>query len=142
MRFWDASAVIPLCVSEPRSADMRSLAEQDPEIVAWWGTTVECCSAFARLVRENVLDTTGEEQARRVLETLANEWTEIEPSKSVHEKSVRLLRIHPLRAADSLQLASALVWTGGDPGEQVFVCLDQKLRDAARKEGFRILPEP
>lgn len=142
MRFWDASAVIPLCVSEPRSAEMRSLAEQDTEIVAWWGTTVECCSAFARLVRENVIGTAGEEQARRVLESLANEWTEIEPARRVREKAVRLLRLHPLRAPDSLQLASALVWAGGDPSGQVFVCLDQELRDTARKEGFRILPEP
>lgn len=141
MRFWDASAVIPLCVSEPRSAIMRSLAEQDAEIAAWWGTTVECCSAFARLVREGVLMAAGEEQARRVMETLAKEWTEIEPAKSVREKAIRLLRVHPLRAADSLQLASALVLAGVDPSGHVFVCLDQKLRDAARKEGFRVLPE-
>ncbi len=30
MRFWDSSAIVPLCVAEPRSANARSLLEEDP----------------------------------------------------------------------------------------------------------------
>jgi prevent-host-death family protein len=53
----------------------------------------------------------------------------------------RLLLNHPLRAADALQLAAALVWAGKAPTGQRFVCLEQRLRDAARKEGFVVVPE-
>jgi hypothetical protein len=45
-----------------------------------------------------------------------------------------------LRAADALQLAAALVWCQGDPLQHGFVCLDQRLREAARREGFTALP--
>jgi hypothetical protein len=48
---------------------------------------------------------------------------------------------HPLRAADALQLAAALVWCDEAPQGTAFVCLDDRLRDAARREGFAVLPE-
>jgi hypothetical protein len=52
-----------------------------------------------------------------------------------------VLAAHPLRAADALQLAAALVWTGEAAAGEAFVCLDERLRDAARREGFEVLPE-
>jgi hypothetical protein len=39
------------------------------------------------------------------------------------------------------QLAAALMWCDDAPGAATpFVCLDERLRDAARREGFAILP--
>jgi hypothetical protein len=54
---------------------------------------------------------------------------------------VRLLGLHPLRAADSLQLAAALVWVDRRPLGRPFICLDSRLREAARREGFTALPQ-
>ncbi len=51
------------------------------------------------------------------------------------------LGTHPLKSADALQLAAALVWAGNTTRDHHFVCLDKRLRKAAGKEGFRILPE-
>ncbi|MET0516314.1 MAG: PIN domain-containing protein [Nitrospiraceae bacterium] len=141
MKFWDASAVIPLCLQESRTGSLRKLAEEDEAIVAWWATPVECYSAFARLRREDLLTTTEEEQARAVLMALAAEWTEIEPSRIVREQAGRTLLLHPLRAADALQLAAALVWSRGQVAGHHFVCLDQRLREAARRESFAVLPK-
>ncbi len=141
MKFWDASAVIPLCLQESRTASLRKLAEEDEAIVAWWATPVECYSAFARLRREDLLTTTEEEQARAVLMALAAEWTEIEPSRIVREQAGRTLLLHPLRAAEALQLAAALVWSRGQVAGHHFVCLDQRLREAARRESFAVLPK-
>jgi len=45
-----------------------------------------------------------------------------------------------MRAADALQLASALIWAQETPRCLDFVCLDQNLREAALKEGFSVLP--
>ena len=141
MKFWDPSAILPLCLSEPRSPMTRRVLEEDTGIVAWWGTPVECFSAFARLRREKVLDPVGEDRARSIVVELAAVWAEIQPSTMVREAAGRVLRLHPLRAADALQLAAALVWAKGRAEMLDFVCLDHRLRDAARLEGFRILPE-
>jgi hypothetical protein len=43
-------------------------------------------------------------------------------------------------AADSLPLAAAISWTDKKPNGHSFVCLDLKLGEAARREGFTILP--
>ncbi|MBS0167050.1 MAG: hypothetical protein JSR29_13265, partial [Nitrospira sp.] len=71
---------------------------------------------------------------------LDHSWTEVEPSEAVREQAARALRLHPLRATDSLQLAAALVRGQGEPFHGELVCLDQRLREAGRREGFIILP--
>lgn len=52
---------------------------------------------------------------------------------------MRLLRVHALRAGDALQLAAALVWTGGSR-EGALVTLDERMGLAARLEGLEVLP--
>lgn len=140
MKFWDASALIPLCLQERQSTALKRLAQEDESLAVWWGSSVECLSAFARLRREAVLSETEEEQARLILRALQGAVTEVEPTPAVREQAGRVLRLHPLRAADALQLAAALVWCQGDPLQHGFVCLDQRLREAARREGFTMLP--
>ena len=140
MKFWDSSALIPLLIDEPRSRTIRSVAEDDGSLAAWWSSPVECASAFARLRREGGLTIEEEEDLRVSLARLAGEWTEIEPTAKVRRVAGRILFVHPLRAADSLQLAAALVWSGRDGTGHEFVCLDGRLRLAARKEGFTVLP--
>mgnify|MGYP002082024016 FL=1 len=140
MRFWDASALIPLCLQERQSTALKRLAQEDESLAVWWGSSVECLSLFARLRREAVLSETEEEQARVVLRALQGSVTEIEPTPAVREQAGRVLRLHPLRAADALQLAAALVWCQGDPLQHGFVCLDPRLREAARREGFTVFP--
>lgn len=141
MRFWDASAVLPLCLNEPSSEVMRSILEEDAAIAVWWGTIVECRSAISRLRREKHLDADGEEAAVAILKTLVDIWSEVEPSGEVKKQALRLLSIHPLHAADSLQLAAAIVMAGLSPDGHPFVCLDNRLREAARKEGFSLYPK-
>jgi predicted nucleic acid-binding protein len=140
MRFWDSSAVVSLFVVEPRSEVVRELARQDEELVAWWSSQVECCSAFARLRRDGLIGTKEEDRLRQLLGRLSDSWTEIEPSRDVRATAEQLLLAHHLRAADSLQLAAALIWTGKNPSGNHFVCLDQRLRTAARNAGFAVLP--
>jgi hypothetical protein len=141
VKFWDASAVIPLFVREPRSRLLQAILKEDKHIIVWWGTIIECLSAIARLQREKVIDEKGVTEAREILGLLAGNWSEVEPSPLVRKTAERLLRLHPLRAADSLQLAAALVWTGGNPIDQSFVSLDVRLNKAASLEGFKLFPK-
>jgi predicted nucleic acid-binding protein len=140
MRFWDASAIVPLLVRDVVTPVMTSLLQDDPEIVAWWGTPVECVSALARRQRESRLTQQALVQAVSRLHVLQEVWNEVEPAEIVRETAERLLRVHPLRAADSLQLAAALVLTGHRPSQLPFVCRDERLSDAAEREGFTVLP--
>ena len=50
------------------------------------------------------------------------------------------LTIHPLRAADGLQLASALAAAEEDPSSIGFVCFDARLNQAASRKGFALPP--
>ncbi len=140
MKFWEASAIIPLCVDEEQTRSVYDIAKKDGALAVWWGSIVEFYSAFARLRRDGILSAEDEAGGLAVLMELAEAWTEIEPSDDIRDLTRRLLQNYPLRAADSLQLAAALVWCDKAPKGRHFVCLDARLRDAAAKEGFTVLP--
>jgi hypothetical protein len=140
MRFWDSSAIIPLCVKERTSKAVERLLKGDENVVVWWTTRVECLSALSRRRREGVLSSGEEMQARAVLSALAAAWSEVQPTEIVRLRAERLLSVHSLRTGDALQLAAALIWAEETPRNLEFVCLDQNLREAALKEGFSIQP--
>ena len=140
MKFWDTSAVVPLLVIEPSTETARSILMRDSSVVVWWGTRTECVSALNRQIREGGLGIEDERQARRVLQQLADAWSEVQPSELLRGTAERLLAVHPLRVADALQLAAALHWCQQQPMNRDLVSFDDRLRDAAYKEGFTILP--
>ena len=139
MRFWDTSAIIPLIAEEPTRERMLARLEEDPQILAWWATPVEVVSALARRERERVLSADEVTAALSVFRQLAGAWHEIVPTAALRRTAERLLRVHSLRAADSLQLAAALVAADQDPANLEMVCLDDRLTAAARREGFTVL---
>ncbi len=101
---------------------------------------MECWSAFHRRHREGQLPEPLLQQALDRLTVLFDNVDVVAPTAGVRERAGRLLAIHPLRAADALQLAAALVWCEGAASGETFVSLDERLRGAARREGFRIVP--
>jgi uncharacterized protein len=140
MRFWDASAVLAL-IANQRGASAVRVAHKDPVVALWWGTEIESVSGLCRLKREGRLSEADFRDMMSELHDMLSSASEIEPSESVRSTACRVLHTHSLRAADALQLAAAIVWAGQPSASHGFVCLDQRLRDAARIEGFRVLPE-
>ncbi len=140
MRFWVSSAIVPLIAAEPRSDALLALLDEDAQVLAWWGTTVEIASALARLERDHKLTAGDVASALASLRQLADAWHEIVPSDAIRRTAERVLRAHPLRAADSLQLAAAIVASDHDPATLDMVCLDARLAAAARREGFTVVP--
>jgi len=136
VRFWDASAIVPLLMTETATRVLQERARTDPSMLVWWATEVECASAIARLERDGALDTAAVNEAFERLGRLREGWHEVEPGDAVREAAVRFLRVHPLRAADALQLAAALVAAERRPSSLEIVTLDDRLAAAARKEGF------
>jgi uncharacterized protein len=139
VKFWDASAIVPLLVVETSSRRLQSLAAKESGMLVWWGSKVECVSALARRERDGVLDGRAMAIALRRLQQLADAWHEIDPSDAIRETAERFLRVHPLRAADALQLAAAFAAAERRPTSLEIVTLDDRLADAARKEGFVIV---
>jgi uncharacterized protein len=137
--FWDASAIVPLLVMETTTPSLQALARRDSDMVVWWGSQVECASALARLERGAWLDRKAAALASDRLRQLADRWHEIEPSDIVRENAIRFLRVHPLRAADALQLAAAFLAAERRPSSLEVVTLDERLADAARREGFELI---
>lgn len=138
MRFWDSSAIVPLIVDEPGRSPLLEMLESDPVMVVWWGTPVELVSALSRRERDGHLDPAVAAAAVDRVRRLERAWHQVTPSDSVRNRAQRLLRVHPLRAADSLQLAAALTVAGDDPASTRFVTLDRRLRDAAQREGLDV----
>lgn len=139
MKYWDSSALVALIVEQRATAGLRRLAKSDPAVVTWWATPVECASALARLARDEVLAHADHTAGMRRLAAARLVWTEVVPTADVREQSIRLLRVHPLRAADALQLAAAIVASDFEPPTLEFVTLDERQARTAEAEGFRVL---
>jgi predicted nucleic acid-binding protein len=140
LRFWDTCAIVPLLISEPKSATMKNLLGEDAELITWWGTRAECISALNRRRREGSLSSTDVTNARTILDQLSGSWSEMQPTKRVRVLAERFMDTHPLKASDAMQLAAAFRWAAEQPGGHEFVSLDGTLRRAAAASGFAVLP--
>lgn len=135
--FWDASALVPLCVQEATTSQVRQHLRRSAPVV-WWGSVVEVHSAIARLHREAAITASDRDGALARLGLLSEGWREILPDDAVRNLAGTLLDAHALRAADSLQLAAALIWCQQRPEGKTFICGDQRLSDAAKSAGFAV----
>ena len=107
MRFWDSSAIMPMVVREARTEDTRALFIGDPDVCVWWATRPECMSVLARRRREGRIADLEVAALRDRLSSLFRDFQEIAPADPLRLRAERLLFVHPLRAADALQLAAA-----------------------------------
>lgn len=139
MRFWDTSALVPVLLNETDTPRRLEQIAEDPSLAVWWATLAEAESAIQRRSRERSMPPDSARTARMRLAELAAIWSEVPPSPALRTLAVRLLRTHPLRAADALQLAAALsVMHAGSPG-LAFVTGDDRLANAAEIEGLTLL---
>jgi hypothetical protein len=142
MRFWDSSALVPLVVEQPLSAEVARWIADDGVVVVWTLTLVELVSALRRLVREEAVKEAVARQAEALATDLiarAHTVSDLERAKSI---ACRMLRVHALRAGDALQLGAALAWSDGRPEGAILHTFDRRLAAAASREGFRVIPEP
>jgi len=139
VKYWDSSALVPLCVDEDSSPRMHEIYRADPTVVTWWGSEIECVSALARLERESAITAEMVSVAIGRLKSLGAAWHEVQPTQLLRDTAVRLLRVHPLRGADAVQLASAVIVADREPATLEIVSLGTRLAAAARREGFPVV---
>jgi len=102
-------------------------------------TRVEVVSAIARRKREQPELVAYWDRVTREIYEVASRWTEVLDAVSARLHAERIVMDHPLRTADALQIGAAIVAADGDPESLELVTLDQRLGEAARREGFRVL---
>ena len=136
--FWDASALVPLCIHEAASRHAQSHLRRFAPVV-WWGSLVEVHSAICRLHRDREISDRDKQGAVARLRLLNRGWREILPDDKVRDLATQLLDTYTLRAADSLQLAASLTWCEQRPSKRSFICGDQRLAKAAESAGFSVL---
>ena len=139
MRYWDASALVPLVVAEPDSDRVRSWLSDDDGIVTWAWTRIEIVSAIERRAREGSLSLQQRRETLARFADLADAWDEVTDILAIRSRANALLARHPLRAADAGQLGAALLIREHLAGELVFVCLDHRLSLAAERETLRVV---
>jgi predicted nucleic acid-binding protein len=142
VRFWDSSSLLPLIVREARSPEAFAWLQAAPVVVSWTLTPVEAVSALCRLLREARISETQARVGEQRLHEIVGIGVVIGDVERIKLRAARLLRVHPLRAADAMQLAAALAWVDGQPSGQTFHTFDERLAFAAQREGFEALPAP
>lgn len=140
MRFWDSSALAALLFPERLSEACARLYANDTDVVVWALTPAEVLSALHRRRREGTLSDELFTRVTAELGELRDKWSEVLDLDLVRPRAERVVAVHGIRAADALQLAAALVAANERPQHVPFVSLDQRLNDAAAREGFTVLP--
>jgi predicted nucleic acid-binding protein len=142
VRFWDASAVLPLIVNEPGSELVVPWLKEDAEIVLWGWSRVEIASAIERRAREGNLSGAVRAALLSRAERLANDAHEVLDVSAVRARAIAILARHALRAADAAQLGAALLVAEPEPASLTMVVLDRRLAAAAAREGLQVLGWP
>ncbi|MBI5361766.1 MAG: type II toxin-antitoxin system VapC family toxin [Planctomycetes bacterium] len=125
---------------QPATKEVASWVEDDPDIVIWAFADVEVRSGLARLAREGRLSWKDLQEIGQDVDRLMQRVHVIQMMEAVKVRAKRLLNVHSLRAGDALQLGAALAACSDDPTNFEFLTLDQRLGDAARREGFTVRP--
>ncbi len=112
-------------------------SEADRDLVVSFITPVEITSAIWRRTDLGRNDRVSAERQRAQLELA---WSVFERYGEILALAHRAIMRHSLRTGDAIQLASALLFCGGETAQLPFVTLDDELRRAAASEGFPTLP--
>ena len=139
MRYWDASALVPVVVAEPDSERVRTWLSEDDHVVTWAWSRTEITSAVERRARDGSLSRPQRREALRRFGAFAESWDEVTELLAVRSRANALLARHPLRVADAGQLGAALLIQEQLAEALTFVCLDHRLSTAAELESLRVM---
>jgi predicted nucleic acid-binding protein len=107
--------------------------------VVWWGALVEIHSAIRGAHLLGKLNDQEKGKALSRLELLSSGWREVLPDDALRDLACQLLDAHDLHAADSFQLAAALVWCQHRSASRNFLSADRRLSESARARGFSVV---
>lgn len=135
--FVDTSVLVKLYIAEPGSERMRETAGHEDHIAASLLAFAESHATFARRHREKLLLAP---ELDELLPRFADDWEEVmhvPVGAEILALVPGLCKRHPLRGADAVHLASALLLSQ-EGLEILFACSDGILLGAAAAEGLTV----
>jgi uncharacterized protein len=138
VRYYDTSALVKQYLQEAGSKLVLELLKSGEKVYTASLTYAETHAAFSRRTREGRLT---RETTKRLARRFDKDWESYDIvvlSENVFRLARQMLYRHPLRSADAIHLASALLLARTSPRSSwSFVCADGRLCDAAKSEGFQ-----
>jgi predicted nucleic acid-binding protein len=134
IRYFDASALVKRYVEEPSSEIVRQ-GMREAILTTSRLSEVEVTSALVRRWRQGDLTQEALDRTLDALQADLRSLNLIEPVAEITALAGTLLRRHPLRAGDALQLASSVYLQRKVRGKLEFWAFDQRLNEAAAKVG-------
>ena len=139
MKFWDASALVPLIIRDAATDLVRPWLEEDADMIVWSLTRLELVATVESYTRQGQLTARQRTIALARVERLAREAHEVSDISAVRTRALPLLARHALGPADAAQLAAALLVADPDPSSLTMAVLDRPLAEAAEREGLHVL---
>jgi uncharacterized protein len=135
--YFDASALVKLCVPEPGSELASALWNRADVVVTSRLADSEVRAALAAGMRAGILDVGEHADALATWESLWPTIHVVEVTPQVARRAAALLADYPLRSADAVHVASALAVAHEDT---VVTAWDERVAGAARSQALRVLP--
>jgi predicted nucleic acid-binding protein len=138
--YLDTSAILKKYFKEPGSNEVIAKWKEAGGIFTSSVAYAEVMAAFHRKNREVDI---GRTRFRNILNSFQEDWSgffHVEITDDLNRLIGRLVKVHPLRGFDAIHLASALVISEKVGKDLWFVCFDDRLLKAAKKEGLNTFP--
>jgi predicted nucleic acid-binding protein len=135
----DASAALKLCVEEAGSLLAARLWDGADAVVTSRICDAEVRATLAAGQRAGLLEPHAHARATKIWDRLCTALYLVEVSPQVTALAAELIGRHPLRGADALHLASAMLL---DTPDLLVAVWDEHLSAAARAENLTVLPRP
>lgn len=139
MLYFDASALVKRYVREAESAHVRRLFTSTVPATSRY-SAVEIASAINRRAREGAIEAASRTRAIAAMNRELDAVLLVELTSTIVDRSHALLKRHDLRAGDAVQLASCLHLQERIDRDVTMVTFDDRLSDAARREGLTLAP--
>ena len=136
--YTDTSALVKLLLVEAGSETMREVYGSAERITSSSITYVELRAATAAAHRDGRVPSSEWEDVLAQLESLWNRIAPVPIDESLLRAAGNFAESQALRGYDAIQLAALAEFPPGD--DQAFACWDSRLRTAAQRLGYTLIP--
>ena len=138
--YLDTSALVKRYFHEPYSEEVLSRWQEAAEIATSSVAYAEVMASFYRKKRETAFEDALMEEIVRNFRTDWHSFIRIQVNDELNEYIDKAIEAHPLRGFDAIHLASAMIMHENFQDRLLFACFDQKVTQAAQKEGIQTFP--
>ena len=135
--YCDTSVLVKRYVEEDDTDQVDLLWKKASEVATSTVAYAEAVAAFRRKERERFLSKGGYLRALKGLNEEFQTFILIQLSAQLNTMVLKLVEKYPLRGFDAIHLASTLILNKEVGTDVIFACFDQKLNQAAKKEGLK-----